>query len=137
MRIIIFVACFALAGCGASRQEVAQRLGDQYIGRSVDSLVVDFGPPASTFKMNSGETAYVWQLGAVTNTYIAAHGNNAASGSSSTDFCKVNVIASMNGTVTRFSTEDRAGSTGLLSRATGADFNGSLCARRLGMRRQS
>jgi hypothetical protein len=49
-----------LAACAASRQEVAARLGDQFIGQNVDALVVKFGPPTSTFKLNSGQSSYVW-----------------------------------------------------------------------------
>jgi hypothetical protein len=74
MRILGIVAlCVTLGGCAASRQEVAARLGQEYIGKNVDVLVVQWGPPASTFKMNSGETSYVWQLGNQTNinTYRA------------------------------------------------------------------
>jgi hypothetical protein len=51
MRILGIVALgAALVGCAASRQEVAARLGDQFIGQNVDSLVVQFGPPTSSFK---------------------------------------------------------------------------------------
>jgi hypothetical protein len=68
MRILgIVVLGAALAGCAASRQEVATRLGDQYVGQNVDALVIKFGPPANTFKMNSGDTSYIWQLGNQTN----------------------------------------------------------------------
>jgi len=68
MRILGAVAvCFALGGCAASRQEVVTRLGDEYIGKNVDVLVVKFGPPTSTFKLNSGQGSYVWQLSAVTD----------------------------------------------------------------------
>lgn len=57
MRVLgIVVLGAALAGCAASRLEVATRLGDQYVGQNVDALVIKFGPPASTFKMNSGDT---------------------------------------------------------------------------------
>jgi hypothetical protein len=62
MRILRVVALgAALGGCAASRQEVVSRLGDEYVGQSVDALVIKFGPPASTFKMNSGDTSYIWQ----------------------------------------------------------------------------
>jgi hypothetical protein len=53
------IVLLILPGCAASRQEVATRLGQQYVGQNVDALVVRFGPPASTFKSNSGETSYV------------------------------------------------------------------------------
>jgi hypothetical protein len=55
----IVALCAALAGCAASRQEVVERLGEHYIGQNVDALVIDYGPPASTFKMNSGDTSYI------------------------------------------------------------------------------
>src|SRR5258708_12283468 len=62
MRILGIVALgAALGGCAASRQEVATRLGDEYVGQNVDALVIKFGPPASTFKMNSGDTSSIWQ----------------------------------------------------------------------------
>jgi len=92
MRILGIVALgAALAGCAASRQEVATRLGDQYVGQNVDALVVKFGPPASTFKMNSGDTSYIWQLGNQTNI-----NTDRGSGIASTQFCKVSVICIQN-----------------------------------------
>ena len=95
MRILEIVAlCVTLAGFAASRQEVAARLGDQFLGKNVDALVIQFGPPSSTFKMNSGETSYVWQLTAVTD--ISGDRDYAQA---QTRFCKVTVIASPVGTV--------------------------------------
>jgi hypothetical protein len=125
MRVLGIVAlCAALCGCAASRQETAARLGQQYVGQNVDTLVVRFGPPASTFKMNSGETSYVWQLGNQTdiNTYRGV-------GAASTQFCKVNVVATPAGIVTQLHTEDANIYTGLTA-AIGVDV--SLCATRLG-----
>src|SRR3979409_2411161 len=102
MRILGIVAlCAALAGCAASRQEVATRLGDQYVGQNVDALVVKFGPPLSTFKMNSGDTSYIWQLGNQTNA-VGGDGSAIAS----TRYCKVSVIASSKGVVSQLNTED-------------------------------
>jgi hypothetical protein len=118
-----------LAGCAASRQEVAARLGDQYIGQNVDVMVVQFGPPTSMFKMNSGQSSYVWQLGAVTDIEM-----DRGSGSASTRYCKVSVIASPTGVVTQLNTEDSNVGGGLYG-AVGAF--GSMCAQRLGMKRQA
>lgn len=117
------VVLLILTGCAASRQEVATRLGQQYVGQNVDALVVRFGPPATTFKMNSGETSYVWQLGNQTNinTYRG-------SGSASTEYCKVSVIASPAGIVTQLNTEDPNIYVGLTA-AVG--IQGSFCATRL------
>jgi hypothetical protein len=130
MRILAILAlCAALAGCAASRQEVRARLGDQYVGQNVDALVVKFGPPASTFKMNSGDTSYTWQLGNQTNINTSD-----GSGIASTNFCKVSVIASKTGVVTQLNTED-ANAGGGLAGAIG--MYGSICAQRLGMERQA
>jgi len=130
MRILGVVAlCAALGGCAASKQEVQARLGEQYIGQNVDALVVKFGPPASTFKMNSGDTSYIWQLGNQTDI-ITDRGY----GSAQTRFCKVSVIASKTGIVSQLDTEDSNVGVGLPG-AIG--MYGSICANRLGMARQS
>jgi hypothetical protein len=128
MRILGIVAlCAALGGCATSRQEVSERLGAHYIGQNVDALVIDFGPPASTFEMNSGDTSYIWQLGNQTN---AVAGNGAAV--ASTSFCKVSVVASKTGIVTLLNTED-SNAGGGIGGAIG--MYGSICAHRLEMQR--
>jgi len=125
----IVALCAALGGCAASRQEVVARLGDHYIGKNVDVLVVDFGPPASTFKMNSGDTSYIWQLGNQTN-FVSDRG----SGIASTQFCKVSVIADKTGAVSQLNTEDSNAGGGL---AGAVGMYGSICANRLGIKHQS
>jgi hypothetical protein len=130
MRVLGIVAlAAALTGCAASRQEVVARLGEQYIGQNVDALVVKFGPPASTFKMNSGDTSYIWQLGNQTNIYA-----DRGSGIASTQFCKVSVIASKTGIVSQLNTED-SNADGGIGGALG--MYGSIRANRLGIERQS
>ncbi|MGY2906976.1 hypothetical protein [Bradyrhizobium sp. URHC0002] len=130
MRNVATVAlCAALMGCAASREEVATRLGAQYVGQNVDALVVKFGPPASTFKMNSGDTSYIWQLGNQTNIYT-----DRGSGIASTEFCKVSVIASKTGVVSQLNTEDSNAGGGL---GAAIGMYGSICANRLGMERQT
>ena len=111
--MFFLIAALTLASCAAGSNDVAQRLQKKFVGNKVDELVVAFGPPTSSFKMDSGETAYVWQLASTmrfseysANTYV----------------CKVNVIASGDGTVTRLKTDD----------ATNG-FGESLCAQKLGM----
>jgi hypothetical protein len=130
MRILGIVAlCAALGGCAASKQEVVARLGDQYIGQNVDALVLQFGPPTSVFKMNSGQSSYIWQLSAVTD--IAT---DRGYGTASTRFCKVSVIASPTGIVQQLNTEDQnagVGVPGLLG------VYGSMCGQRLGMTPQT
>jgi hypothetical protein len=120
VRIILFVLMsMGLVGCAATTQDVAQQVQNRFIGQNVDALVLAFGPPTSSFKMNNGQTSYVWQLSSVTdiNTYNGG-------GSASTYFCRINVIASTTNIVTQTSTQD----------ATNG-FGESLCAMRLGMHR--
>jgi hypothetical protein len=136
MRVLGFVAlALAVSGCAASRQEVAARLGDQYVGKNVDALVLQFGPPASSFRMNSGDTSYLWQLTAVTNIDVSSD-RYGSSGTAKTNYCKVSVIASPAGIVTKLATEDASGTGGLLGLA-GVDIHGSVCARHLGMKRDT
>src|SRR5882724_1027470 len=98
--------CLALGGCfAASKQEVAARLGQEYIGRNVDRLVAKFGPPANTFRMNSGQTSLVWQLSAETNIAVSSDRYGGV-GSARTNYCKVTVIASPTGVVQQLDTED-------------------------------
>jgi hypothetical protein len=94
------LAVIALAGCAATKQEVSDNLGNRFVGKNVDSLVSEFGPPASTFRMNSGEIAYVWQLSGI--TYIDT---DKGSGTAKTNYCKVNGISSPAGIVTKLTTE--------------------------------
>ena len=129
MRIVGVIALFALlSGCAASAPEVVARLGDQYIGQNVDALVVQFGPPTSVFKMNSGQSSYIWQLSAVTDI-----NTDRGFGTASTRYCKVTVIASPKGVVQQLNTEDQnagIGVPGLLG------VYGSMCGQRLGMKPQ-
>jgi hypothetical protein len=79
--------------------------------------------------MRSGEMAYSWQLSSETdiNTYRG-------SGTAQTNYCKINVVSSPAGIVTKLTTEDVSGTAGVLGVA-GVDFYGSLCAKRLGIQR--
>ncbi len=122
----LFLVC---AGCAATKEQVRGNLGDKFIGKNVDALVTTFGPPASSFRMNSGETAYVWQLSAETHLSTYQGG-----GSAHTNYCKVSVISSPGGVVTKLTTEDASGTGGILGMA-GVDIYGSICARRLGIAR--
>lgn len=134
MRILgVTALCLALGGCYATSQEVRAKLGDEYIGKSVDALVVQFGPPTSQFKMSTGETSYLWQLSSVTNISVDRD-RFGSSGSATTKFCKINVIASPAGTVTKLTTEDS--SAGRREAIGNIDFYGSVCANHLGIRRE-
>ena len=108
MRILVCIPLLLLTACAASRQEVVAKLGDQYIGKNVDELVVQFGPPTASFKMNSGQTSYAWQLTAVTDI-VADRGF----GQAQTRFCKVSVIASNIGIVTQLTTDNSNAGAGI------------------------
>jgi hypothetical protein len=126
------VLCIFLGGCYASSQEVRAKLGDDYIGKSVDALVLQFGPPASQFKMSTGETSYLWQLSSHTNVDVTRD-RFGSSGTASIKFCKINVIASPNGMVTKLTTED--GSVGRTEAIGNFDIHGSVCAHYMGIRK--
>jgi hypothetical protein len=130
---VVAALCAALGGCFATAPEVRNQLGQEYIGKNVDTLVRQWGPPTSTFKMNSGESSYVWQLSAVTDIAM----NNGV-GSAATYACKVSVIASPTGIVTQLNTEDyNPGGSGLIGLAGTMGAYGSMCGQRLGIQRQS
>jgi hypothetical protein len=121
----------------APRWAAARHLGKRSLrdlanstsGKMSMLLVIKFGPPASTFKMNSGDTSYIWQLGNQTNI-----NTDRGSGIASTQFCKVSVVASKTGIISQLNTED-SNAGGGLGGALG--MYGSICANRLGIERQS
>src|SRR5437764_9184482 len=125
------VATIALCGCAATKQEVSEQLGARYVGKNVDVLVSDFGPPSSAFRMNSGGMAYMWQLSNETNVVAGDGWANAKP-----YCCKVSVLASPTGVVTQLKTEDVSGTGGIVG-ALGVDIHGSLCAHKLGIPRQT
>jgi hypothetical protein len=129
VRLIFVAAALLLSGCGATRQEVAAKLGDQFVGQSVDVMVAQFGPPANSFKMTNGGSSYVWQLAATTDVAI-----DRGYGSVNTRTCKVNVLTDPRGIVTQLNTEDSNASTGVYG-AIG--IGGTICSQRLGIRHQS
>src|ERR1700712_484752 len=119
----ILATATLLAGCAASRQEVVARLGSEFVGQNVDGLVVKFGPPTSMFKMNSGQTSYVWQLTAITDM-----AGDRGWAQAQTRFCKVSVIASPTGVVSQLDTEDSNAGAGI---GGAIGMYGSICAQRL------
>ncbi|MGJ4893807.1 hypothetical protein ACQR2B_06455 [Bradyrhizobium oligotrophicum] len=126
MRVLgVLALCAMVGGCAASAPEVRARLGQEYVGRNVDTLVMKWGPPTSSFRMNSGQSSYVWQL--ATETTLTSDR------SAKTYACKVNVIASPTGVIEQLNTEDPNAGDGLLG-VMGA--YGSMCGERLGMKPQ-
>jgi hypothetical protein len=142
MRILEIIAlCAALGGCAAPWQEVGStsRLGDQFVGKNVSSLVPQFGKPVSRKKMDNDQTSYVWELEAATDLaddrridtgHAGLYGDGHTPGYMSDDprLCKLSVTVSPEGIITQVVTEDQNG-TGAPSVTLG--FNGSVCAQRL------
>jgi hypothetical protein len=83
--------------------------------------------------MNNGGTTYAWQLAAETSISVYQDGQRSASGSARAHACKVNVVASPNGTITALDTEDHDSSLYYGPFDTGIQ-TGSICAERLGMK---
>jgi len=130
MRLFGVVAmCAVLGACAASAPEVRARLGQEYVGKNVDTLVMKWGPPTSSFRMNSGQSSYVWQLATEMGVSIDKNGN----GSARTYACKVSVVTSPAGLIEQLNTEDANAGDGLLG-VVGA--YGSMCGERLGMKPQ-
>jgi hypothetical protein len=83
--------------------------------------------------MNSGETAYSWQLATASSFSVSRDGQASASGSSRGYACKVNVVASSSGTIKILDTEDKDSSLYYGPIPTGVQL-GSVCAEQLGMK---
>jgi hypothetical protein len=121
MRLAAILLAVLLSGCAATKAQVTSALGDKYSGKSVDALVLEFGPPKSSFQMASGETAYQWELTNRTNIDTNQYG-----GSARTFYCRVRAIVGHDSIVRSVSTEDAANLLGE-----------SLCAQKLGLMRNA
>jgi hypothetical protein len=82
--------------------------------------------------MQTGETSYVWQLAAQSSISVYSDGNRSASGTFRSYACKLNVIASPTGMVTKLDTEDRDSGYGLIEPVL---VTSSICSERLGIAR--
>lgn len=122
--------CVILGACAARAPEVRARLGQEFVGQNVDALVLRWGPPTSTFRLNSGQGSYVWQLATETSVNV----NNAGSGSAKTYACKVTVVTSPTGIIQQLDTEDYRAGDGILSMV---GVYGSMCGERLNMKPQT
>jgi hypothetical protein len=115
VRLFVLLAFLTLSACAASPGDTAQRIGRKFVGNKIDAVVTAFGPPASSFKMATGESVYQWQLASAMN--VNSYSANSVA-------CKLNVTASADGTVTRVTTQDVSNG-----------FGESLCAVTLGIAR--
>lgn len=149
MRILEIVAvCALLGGCAAPVQEMAStsRLGDQFVGKNVSSLVPRFGKPVSRDKNDNGQTTYVWELEAATDSPgdrrttdtgdAGLYGDGHTPGYMSDDprLCKMSVTVSPEGVITQVATQEHNG-TGAPTRTFG--ILGGVCARLIGAKSQT
>ena len=146
MRILEIVAlCAALGGCAGAVQQQAGAVGhdSQFIGQNVTSFAAQYGPPISNKRTDDGQGSYVWQLDAVTapdrwvdtgNGGLYGDGHTPGYISDDPRFCRVKIITTPEGIITQFNTEDSNG-TGAPTMTLG--INGSVCAKRLGTKRQT
>ena len=121
LRVGVLLIAGLLVGCAATAQQVTSALGDKYSGKSVDRLVMEFGPPMNSFKMADGGSAYQWEVANHTNIATNQYG-----GSASTHFCRIRAIVGRDNIVQSVSTEDSSNV-----------YGESFCAKRLGLKRES
>jgi hypothetical protein len=105
-----------VGGCAATAEQVVSTLDGRYKGKSVDTIVMKFGPPANRFEMDSGDVAYRWNLANQINAW--RYGRY-------TFFCRVRAITGPDNVVKHISTEDASNIIGE-----------SLCAQTLNIKRQ-
>lgn len=55
----LIIISLVISGC-ATTQQVANRLGNQYIGKNFDEFVVKNGAPFNSYKLSSGDTVQQW-----------------------------------------------------------------------------
>jgi hypothetical protein len=134
------VLCVALSGGWASAQNAAPstQAGNQFVGKDVHVVADRFGLPTGRKKMDNDEMLYVWELGPAdptarrrrtTEGYGGRYDDGETPGymTDDTRFCKLTVIASVEGIVTQVTAEDMNG-TGAPKKTLG--LLGSVCADR-------
>jgi hypothetical protein len=94
--LIASISLVFLAGCAASRQEVASRLGEQFIGPERGRSCYATRTAQKFLQMNNCGASYVWQLAARTDVAI-----DQGYKSIRTRVCKVSVVADAKNIVTQ------------------------------------
>ena len=124
---------------GASAQTtVSPQPGNPFIGKDVHAVADKFGPPTGRKKMDNDEMLYVWELGPADPTAkrrritdgnggLYEDGETPGYITEDTRFCRLTVIASVEGIVTQMTAEDDDG-TGAHKRSL--RLLGSVCAER-------
>jgi len=144
--------CAVLSGCSLSMPSIsmpslssisrpaeapvsAARPAEQYVGKNLDTLVAQFGPPKRSQPLDNDQTSYVWQfdVGDEAPPPTGAgglYGDGWSPGYVSegySPFCRVTVVASADGVITQANTEESNG-TGTPS---GFVRSGNVCQKQL------
>ena len=96
-QIFALLAICMLYGCGnpqAVRDEVQTKLNAGNVGKSVDQMVLNFGPPKATASLNNGDKIFDWYLGSTLDDNGAEH------------HCTIRVVANSKGIVQKVTTID-------------------------------
>ena len=145
--------CAVLGGCSVSMPSIsmpslpsisasreapvsAARPAEQYVGKNLDTLVAQWGPPKRSQPLDNDQTSYVWQF--ETNDEVLpptgdggiVYGDGLSPGyvsSGYSPFCRVTVVASADGVITQANTEESNG-TGT---PNGYIRGGNICQKQL------
>jgi hypothetical protein len=92
-----FIVMSLFAACEAPKppMSVADNLSKQHQGKNIDEVVLELGPPASSFVMSNGQKLYEWQMAGGTD----ASGNAVQ--------CKIRAVSNQQGVVQNISTNDQ------------------------------
>ena len=141
------LVCAVLGGCSMSSISLpsvprpaeapvsAARPAEQYVGKNLDTLVAQLGPPKRSQPLDNDQTSYVWQFDAADEGLPPTgagglYGDGLSPGYVSdgySPFCRVTVVASADGVITQASTEESNG-TGT---PNGFIRGGNICQKQL------
>jgi hypothetical protein len=136
--------CAMLGGCSFSMPSIsrpqeapvsAARPADQLVGKNLDTLIGQLGPPTRSQPLDNDQTSYVWQIETPGDAPPPSgagglYGDGWSPGYVSegySAFCRINVVASSGGVITQANTEESNG-TGT---PNGLFRSGNLCQQRL------
>lgn len=60
LRAVVVVVVFLLAGCAHMRAAQYRKTLDSWMGSDISQVIVQWGPPSTTYLMPDGRTAYTW-----------------------------------------------------------------------------
>jgi len=113
----------------------AARPADQLVGKNLDALIAQLGQPTRSQPLDNDQTSYVWQIETPDDKLpptgaggLYGDANNPGYVSEGfSPFCRINVVAGVNGVITQANTEESNG-TGT---PNGFVRSGNVCQQRL------